>query len=153
MEEKDRGRYVPWMIFLFFVFLTIVLGGFVMLSIDRHPGMTTENAYEKGLAYNDVIAKDRAQQDLGWNGKILKVRDKVVVEMRDGSGEALSAAKAHVWFYRPSDQNLDKRFLMEEKSAGVYETDVGGFQKGLWDVRIRVSKGGKSIQLSERIVF
>lgn len=153
MTATDRGRYIPWLIFLFFVFLTIVLGGFVMLSIDRYPGMTTENAYEKGLAYNTVIAKDRAQKDLGWAGNIFKRNDKIVLEVRERDGALLSGAEVHIWFYRPSDQNLDRRFLMEEKNAGVYETYVGDFQKGLWDIRARVSKGEKSMQLSERIVF
>jgi len=60
MSLKDK--LIPWYFVIFFLVLFIVDGIFVYLATSTHTGVVTENAYEKGLRYNEVIERARAAE-------------------------------------------------------------------------------------------
>ena len=61
--DTFKDKLMPWYIVLFFVVFTIVLAGFAVIAHRTHTGVVTENAYKKGLAYNDVIKEADEEND------------------------------------------------------------------------------------------
>jgi len=54
-KESFRDRIIPLYFVAFFVVIAIFDGIFVYLATSTHSGVVTENAYQKGLNYNQYI--------------------------------------------------------------------------------------------------
>lgn len=63
--QKKDGRRVLFYLIGFFVIFASVDAYFVYKAFSTHTGVVVENAYEKGLNYNDIIeeAKKRKQHE------------------------------------------------------------------------------------------
>ena len=166
------GRRVWWYFVTFFGFIASVNAVMVTLAIRTHSGIVTEHPYEKGLAYNQVVEAEEAQEKLGWKGVIFLLPPQgggreggIVAEtvqaspyppvgkeilhftLKDKSGGVITPDKATAHVTRPTQQGMD--FTIELKGA---ETRVSFPEKGLWEVRINASVGDKKYQQSKRIV-
>ena len=64
------GRAVWWYFVAFFGVVAAVNAVMATLAIRTHSGVVTEHPYEKGLAYNQVVAAEAQQEALGWKGTI-----------------------------------------------------------------------------------
>jgi nitrogen fixation protein FixH len=60
------GRHVLYAMLIFFGVIFVVNGVFIYLARSTFTGVSTEDAYHKGLAYNDVIRAAGSQHTLGW---------------------------------------------------------------------------------------
>ena len=64
-DMAKRDRIIPLYFVAFFVFIAIMDGIFVYLATTTHSGVVTENAYQKGLNYNQYITAYDQQEMLG----------------------------------------------------------------------------------------
>lgn len=141
------GRRVWWYFVAFFGFVAAVNAVMVTLAIRTHSGIVTEHPYEKGLAYNQVVKAEEAQEELGWKGTI-NYKDGVLhFDLRDKKNQPINPDKTTATITRPTQQGMD--FTIELKGA---ETRVSFPEKGLWEVRINARVGDKKYQQSKRIV-
>lgn len=64
-DTKQSGLWVLWSLLLFFLVFASVDAFFVYKALSTHTGVVTENAYEKGLHYNEILdeARRRKEQD------------------------------------------------------------------------------------------
>jgi nitrogen fixation protein FixH len=62
-QSKKDGRKFLFYLVAFFITFATVDAFFVYKAITTSPGVVTENAYEIGLNYNEIIAKSREEQD------------------------------------------------------------------------------------------
>ena len=67
---RKSDKWIPWYFVAFFVVLAILDGIFVTIAATTHTGVITENAYQKGLDYNEVVAASEEQDEIGWVGNI-----------------------------------------------------------------------------------
>ena len=141
------GRRVWWYFVAFFGFVAAVNAVMVILAIRTHSGVVTEHPYEKGLAYNQVVEAEEAQDKLGWKGTI-NYKDGVLhFDLRDKKNQPINPDKPTATVTRPTQSGMD--FMVELSGA---ETRVSFPEKGLWEVRINASVGDKKYQQSKRIV-
>ncbi|MDP6343656.1 MAG: FixH family protein, partial [Alphaproteobacteria bacterium] len=54
-ERPLTGRDVLWLLLGFFALIIVVNGIFVVLALNSFSGVSTENAYRQGLAYNQTL--------------------------------------------------------------------------------------------------
>ena len=67
MEQatKDpRDKWIPMYFVAFFAVIALLDGIFVYTAISTQTGVVTEQPYEKGLAYNEVLEKAKTQPEL-----------------------------------------------------------------------------------------
>ncbi len=54
-----KDRLIPWYFVMAFLVVFAVNGVFIYLATSTHPDVVTENAYEKGLAYDRIVEEVR----------------------------------------------------------------------------------------------
>ena len=147
-EMQPRDRWIPWYFVLFFVVIGVVNAVMVTLAIRTHTGMVTEHPYEKGLAYNEVVAAEAAQKKLGWKGEINVSKDTLYFNLRDANGKPLKVENASAHFSRPTQAGMDVDVPL---TNGQAQMDLP--VKGLWEVRVFAKHGDKTYQQSKRVVI
>lgn len=152
-EPRPSDKWIPWYIVLFFVFLSFVFGGFAYVAQKTHTGLVTDEAYKKGLAYNSVIEKARAQDALGFKSDSRMVNDALRFTLTDRAGRAVIASKVTIWFFRPTQAKADVHGVMTLAQGGGYELTPQLPAKGLWEVRIHAETDEGPYQTSKRMVI
>lgn len=149
---KKSDRLIPWYFVAFFVGLAIWDGIFVYVATSTHTGVVTDEAYDRGINYNDTIAAAEAQAALGWSGDIEFKNGQLVGNLRDANGHAIVGARAEALFFRPTQDGSDFNVGLTEVSDGRYISSALSAAPGQWDVRIFVTWKQKQFQTAARIV-
>ncbi|WP_417449235.1 FixH family protein [Kordiimonas sp.] len=151
MRKSDR--LIPWYIVAFFVVVAILDGIFVYIATSTHTGVVTDQAYDKGLAYNETVAAAEAQNALGWQGEIT-LHDKAELSfvLRDAEGSTLNGATVKAVFTRPTQDGMDFNVDMVAGADGVYTAAINLPALGLWDVRVFALEGEHDFQVHRRLV-
>ncbi|MCI5050219.1 MAG: FixH family protein [Rickettsiales bacterium] len=58
-----RDRLIPWYFVMAFMVVFIVNGIFIYYATGTHKGVVTENPYEKGLAFDEIVNEVRKQKN------------------------------------------------------------------------------------------
>ena len=125
-----RDRIIPWYFVMFFLVVAAVNAVMVTLAVRTLPGTVTDHPYEKGLAYNQVVAASDKQEALGWKG------DKPL------QPESVTAK-----LFRPSKAAMD--FVVSLTRGGA---PVKFPVNGLWEVQIDAVVGDTHYKQTKRIV-
>ncbi len=156
MSARPSDRFIPWYFVLFFGFLSVVFGSFAYIAHTTHPGVVTEQAYEKGLQYNALIAQADAQARLGWSSSIAVARaaaggSRLSFSLRDAKGNPVAGMSVNAVVARPSRQALDFRVALAEQSPGVYAADIHPPAAGLWEMQVAATGAQGSYQAVKRM--
>lgn len=159
-ERADlwANRWVPWMFVLAFLVVGAVNAIFVYLAIHSHTGLVTEQAYEKGLAFNQTLAKAEAMQALGWNFSVeLTSEDILSVRLVDKSGNPIQKAQVRGRMVRPVKSGYDYEINLAEQmkvgESGVYQVLLRPPLRGSWTVHLVATQNGQSFEKSEALVL
>jgi nitrogen fixation protein FixH len=155
---KPSDRWIPWYFIAFFIALTAILVPMCVIAVRTNSGVVTENAYEKGLAYNKVIEAEKRQNALSWRSDltILPLPDhhaRVLFTLADTGGHPINSAKATAWFVRPTQAGQDQSAQLQFKTRGTYEAELALPASGLWDVRISATVSDNNYQATKRITL
>ncbi len=160
MATKSKWNREPWplAIILFFVVVFIVNAIFIHLAQSSWNGVVTENHYEKGLAYNQVIEAQRRQEALGWRGRLIENQSTVVDGKRslifvltDRSGQPVRQGLVTGRLQRPIRSDHDRSFLMNEIEPGRYQAKLAFPLPGAWDVKIEAKTADGPFRFNRRI--
>lgn len=141
-----RGKHVLIAVLGMFGIVILVNLTFVYFALDSWTGLTTENAYQEGLAYNQVLAARDAQRDLGWQGDLSlgtasSGEDSVTITLKDKSGAPLSGLELTGKLRRPTREGIDQSLIWQEQAPGAYNALVALPQRGNWDLVFSASDG------------
>lgn len=158
LSERLFGqqRWIPWLFVGMFAVIIAVNGTMVSIALSSWTGLTTQNHYLEGLAYNQRLAAAEAQEALGWE---LALRSEapgasrlaVAFDARDAAGEPLYADYLRVAFVRPTHEGHDFEVTLQPRGAGHFETDVEMPLPGVWDLRLLLVRGAEAYQVTERV--
>lgn len=155
---RPSDKWIPWYFVIFFVVLALTLFPMAYVAVHTNTGVVTEDAYDKGLAYNDDIAKGKEQEALGWKG-ILNVEpihgsQDVVADfsLTDREGKPLTIRKAKIWFIRPTQDGHDQVVEMLPAARGHVNVKVTLPMPGQWEVRVAAKTETHDFQLIDRVV-
>ncbi|MDC7684470.1 FixH family protein [Asticcacaulis sp. BYS171W] len=148
--DRRRGRFVPWFIAAFFISFMLPLIAFTVLAFRHAPSEVTAQAYEKGLAYNNALDAEAAQEGLGWkvNGAF---RDGVYRVSASDRGVAMEDARVEVWFVHPSVKTNDRHAVLTHSGRGIYEAKIDLPVRAGWSAHVTVEDHGQ--QLQTRYIF
>ncbi|WP_028487393.1 FixH family protein [Thiomicrorhabdus chilensis] len=149
-------------IIAWFVILTIVLGvNFFMVSmaIVTNPGLVVDDFYEKGKNMDAVLANRKRMEQLGWQLNVdLPILSEakpstVTLNVLDKENQSMNVDSAMLYFYRPSDKNLDGELALNSTGLpGQYQAEFTLPLKGKWDLMIEVQKDGERYNIGRSIM-
>ncbi len=135
--RQITGRMVLFGFIAFFGVIAAVNGVFMYMAINTWPGLTTEDAYKKGLNYNATLADGERQAALGWRSSVdLTSQGRVVVLMHGPDGIPVGDLSVNVEFARPVGELGTESVSLREEAAGKY---VGAFDvtsEGRWKAEV-----------------
>ena len=148
-----RDRIIPWYFVMGFMVVLAVNVYFVRTAIRTNPGVVTEHAYEKGLAYNDTIAAVRAQRALGWQGDVTYADGTLRFTLRARDGAPLTHARVTAYIDRPLQPGMAQEVTLEETGNGVYATPLALPKRGQWDITVNAIWNDHSHQTRRRVTI
>lgn len=156
-ERRLTGRHV---LALALGFLAVVLGAnlvFIYLALDSFSGLSTQQAYRAGLAYNETLSAAEAQRRLGWQAALsieplAGDEARLVLSLHDRAGRPLEDLEVSGELRRPTHAGADRDVTLERAGPGRYEMQVALPLRGQWDVRVVArSRDGKRFELEKRL--
>jgi nitrogen fixation protein FixH len=156
-KRPITGRSVLFMMVGFFGVIMAVNGVFIYSAVTSWSGLSTNDAYRKGLDYNEKLAAAASQKSRGWTAvatfKLREARNgriQVVFKNRRGQGiEQLDVAGV---LTRPAQSEWDQVIVLSGMGGGVYITDIDLPLDGVWDMTIIARRdGAPAFQLEQRL--
>lgn len=121
----------------------------VYFALQSWTGISTEDAYRKGLAYNHALAAARAQDERGWSAEVAfdgKDGDgdgrtgRLSVAFTDRNGDPLEDLRVTAELLRPTHEGHDQLVALTQQGSGVYAEEVILPLPGQWDARIEARR-------------
>ena len=155
---RKSGWWYPYIFLGAFVVVVAVNGTMAYFATSTFSGLATNDAYEKGNAYNHNLAMARAQLALGWTVETTFTPRaggaEVAVTCRDKDGKPLDGLAVHAMVMRPTVRGMDQTVTLVAGGQGVYGASVGLPQSGEWDADIvAVADDGKSFEVQRRFLL
>ena len=152
-------RFEPWStaIVLFFLVVFVVNALLVRFSIQSWTGLITEDAYQKGLAFNQTLEAQQQQKALGWQ---LTLDHALLVAgksgparcfLRDRHNQPLTGATIQGMLFRPVHQGVDQRFTMTESEPGLYAAQLLPPLPGHWEIRLEIGVANNQYKHVQKI--
>lgn len=133
-EPNTRPGMIPWYFVMFFGVIVAVNSVFVYKALETHTGVVTEQAYEKGLAYNETLEQARSQP--AWKEQASFDNGVVRWQIADENGRAITDADVTASIYRQVRQGHDHKVTLVHKGNGVYESKVNLPLSGQWIAKL-----------------
>jgi nitrogen fixation protein FixH len=160
---RQPGWWYPWIFIAVMVAVIAVNAVMATLAIRTFPGLQTEDAYNKGLHYNETIAAGREQARRGWRMD-LEIRPlggargsgreaEVVVAFSDRDGQPLDRLEVEATLIRPATAAFDRTVSLEGRGGGVYAAAVTLPLSGQWDARVTARRETESFEARRRLVL
>jgi len=139
------GRTVLIALLGFFAVVASVNGVFIVYALRTHPGLSDANAYQAGLAYNQVLAEAEAQRQLGWQVALddeTAVAGRFTLRLSDRHGDAVIAEAATAQLRRPGLEAADREIALVAAGPGLWHMPTADLAPGNWDVHVEVLRDG-----------
>ena len=154
-KDQPSGRWIPWIFVAFFGVIFIVNGIMLYFALDSWTGLSTRDAFKKGLAYNDRLAEAEAQAALGWQIELglpdrVGAADSLSLTLADKAGNPVQGAVVQARLVRPTHEGFDQALALTEGSQGHYSGAVEVPLPGLWEVRLQIARRDDVYRHSER---
>lgn len=145
----------------FFVFFAIVftMNGIMFYFADTTwNGLSTEDAYEKGLAYNQTLEQAKYQKLQGWKHNIAYTKNDdntINVEVTTYSIRRFKLPKdaiSEIIIYRPTQAGIDQSINLKKTSKdGHFEAkNISLPEQGLWEIKVKTTWGEHIIVGNQR---
>jgi nitrogen fixation protein FixH len=138
MAETETPRFTikGWHVLVgmicFFGVIIAVNTIFIANALRTFPGEETRRSYVQGLEYNDVIEARRAQAELGWTASANLTDGRVLVEVVDPDGAAVTGLRLTGTLQHPADMSQDRELVFTEVRDGVYAAGASDLPEGRW---------------------
>lgn len=161
MNSSPARRLEPWpiVIIIFFLVVFAANGVLVYLSQSTWNGLITEDAYNKGVTFNQALQAQRQQEALGWQvrvatGKLVSGQQaRLLLTLLDREGHPLTGVQAQGVLFRPVREGRDQPLIFTEESPGVLVAMVTPPLPGSWDIKVRITHGEQpEYRLAQRVL-
>ncbi|MEM7223861.1 MAG: FixH family protein [Pseudomonadota bacterium] len=142
-----RGGHVLAMMVGFFAVILLVNLLFIYLAVGSFTGIDTEQAYQKGLGYNDTLQAAENQRELGWafnvNHEDLGDQLDLSLQIVDRYGNGIEGLEIEAELRRPTDAALDRGAAFTRYGGGRYGASIPLPSRGNWTLRLTARRDGQ----------
>ena len=151
--DPRRSRYIPWLFVAAFAVIVAVNGTMMWLAIDSFSGLYVQKARDRGVHYNDVLARQRERDLLGWRIETAwqPGADRLDLAVFDANGAPLSGARVTVELVRPAQKRNSLPVAMAATAPGVFTGHADLPARGNWDADIEIDSDGRHFAVTRRL--
>ena len=110
----------------------------------------TDQAYERGLAYNRYLAE--AEAVAGHTGRLVLDQESLVFALTDAQSAPVPRASVTAEIVRPTQSGFDFSVPLVETAPGRYEAQPVFPRAGLWTVRISATWQTNTFRMTQDLV-
>ncbi len=141
-----------WLI-LITVIGCLAVAGAVIIGMKSFDGTVTDQAYEKGLAWDDI---QRIKEELGWHAEMSSQQfttgsNELFLTLTDKDNDPLLNAEVFLTIGRPSSSEYDSELNVVKTGGGLFRSTVHFPLYGYWDMHIRVVRDGYDIVFTKKV--
>lgn len=148
--DPRRSRWIPWAFVGAFGVIIAVNLVLVVAAVSTFPGLTTGQAYDRGRAYNSVLAEAARQDALGWTARVVLEGGALAVVVTDRDGLPVGGRIDGV-LQRPLEGT---RIALDFAAAGPgrFLAHAGTPAAGQWEARLTVQgAAGERFDIRQRV--
>lgn len=152
-----RSRWIPWCFVAFFGVIFIANGIMLTAALSTFNGLETTGSYDRGIAYNEELARLEAQRALGWDvAMAFEATPGTVTEgtlrlrLIDPYGLPLSGAQITGEVRRPTHDDQDVPLQFRYAGDGLYLAEVTLADVGQWESRLTIDHERGSYRAIDR---
>lgn len=136
-----NGWHVLFSMIAFFLAVIAVNGVMIYKAVSTFGG-DTPDAYRTGLLYNQRIADERRQNELGWAEAITfdNASDILHLTLKDRGGSGVDSLHVTGTIGRPTTDVADRNLVLTAAGDGVYAIKLSNLAEGEWDVSLIASQ-------------
>lgn len=156
--DQQKRRFEPWPVVIVLFFLVVFFANALLVykATSSWNGLVTDKYYKEGLAYNDVIRDQDAQNALGWTLSLthdLRADQvgRVRLVLNDRQGGPVTGAEGRARFFRPTTEGYDQNIILKESKPGVYVGSLRISLPGSWDLKAFFRLGKDQFRYAERL--
>ena len=128
--KDPRDKWIPIYFVMFFAVIICLDSIFVYIAISTQTGVVTEHAYKKGLSYNEVLDKAKAQPNINQTATY---QDGVLRwQLSDKDGRPLTNVSVNAKIIRAVHDGVDFEITLNHVGGGIYEATPTLPMNGLW---------------------
>ena len=156
-QRPVTGRSVFFILLGFFGAVMAVNAVFVYSALNSWSGLSTQNAYSEGLAYNKQLSAADTQNAMSWQvATTFKPLDgkqaTLAVTFRDRRGIGVNGLAVGGTLTRPTQLGLDQDIVLTPVSDGVYRANVELPLFGVWNLAVVARRNGAVLyRLEQRL--
>ncbi|MBI3446865.1 MAG: FixH family protein [Magnetospirillum sp.] len=155
--QRRPGWWYPYI----FVggFMVVLMVNFTMayFANSTFSGLSTDHAYEKGLAYNQTLAAAQKQEEMGW-AVDLQVEPEanhgahITVSYKDKAGKPVDGLVVKAQLVRPTAKGHDRNVALAPIAPGTYATMQEMPLAGIWDLSLLATGDEATYLVNRRIL-
>lgn len=158
MAERTRGWWYPLILMGALGVAMAVNGLMAYFATSTFTGLSTEDAYARGVTYNQTLDAARQQGNLKWKvtAQFIPAANghagEVAFTYLDKDGMPIKGLDVQALIDRPNVTGTEQRLTLAEKGNGVYAAKISLPQAGQWDFDVLAFAPDTTYQLQRRFV-
>lgn len=146
---ERKSRWIPW-VFVGGMLVVVVVNGFMAYTaISSFTGLTTGQAYDRGRAYNHVLAEAARQDALGWTARVRLAGGRITLAVTDREGRPVQGV-VEAYLQRPIEGTRVDLGAATPRE-GFAAPDLA---PGQWEFRGFLLDGhGQRLDIRQRLIF
>ncbi|MCY4309942.1 MAG: FixH family protein [Rhodospirillaceae bacterium] len=147
-------RWIPWTFVAGFGVILLANGIMVFSAFNSWNGVSTDDAYRRGLEYNRQLAEQQRVVATGWavaarlDGK--GNHRNLLVAIKDKSGKFIPDATVVARFERPIERGLDFSVKMQSTVGGQYNAAITLPKYGQWRLVLSIAARTGTVTATRR---
>lgn len=148
--QPRRSAWIPWVFVGGLLLVVAVNAVLVVTAIGSFTGLTTGKSYDKGRAYNHVLAEAARQDALGWSAAVTLSDGVLRVAVRDRAGAPVEGRLEGV--LRRPIEGTELPFEAAAAAPGAWMGPVA-LRAGQWEARLRLTAAdGRHLDIRQRVI-
>jgi len=135
---KWYREFYVWLVILFPV-MSIFMGiTTIALSVSSYDGLVVDDYYKRGLAINEVLAREERAENLGLESSLdINPVDSVIsVQLAAASPEFSYPEQLQIKFMHATRAGHDQALRLTQMETGMYRGGMDTLAPGYWHVEI-----------------
>ncbi|WP_374443139.1 FixH family protein [Stella sp.] len=150
-----RGSWIPWIFVGGMLLVVAVNAVMIRLAVGTFSGVTVERPYERGIAYNTILAAQARQDRLGWTAEVrLQTTGGgsiLHLALRDADGQPLEASPT-LRLERPLEPESRIETIPDGDGSGRWIARLERLRPGQWDVTVDARRADGRLHLRRRVM-
>lgn len=157
--RKITGKTVILAMIAFYGVIISVNSLFIFFAIDTWPGLTTEDSYKKGLAYNQTIDAAAKQSAMGWNSIVTvdaatNTDKTIIIRMTEDADTPIGKLVVTAKMERAVGDHKTQIITLSETAPGEYSGTFKEPAEGRWIAEINaVGSNNASFRMKHQVMI